>query len=69
MEQSILKSFLEKGFLLDRELVNFFSELNDEELALDIINKISTASKRKIITKRCFYAPAGIKPTSLKGSR
>src|SRR3989338_484376 len=51
MEQSILRSFLEKGFLLDRELVDFFRELNDEELALDIINKISIASKRKIITK------------------
>ena len=51
MEQSILRSFLEKGFLLDRELVDFFMELNDEELALDIINKISIASKRKIITK------------------
>ncbi|MGV8151833.1 MAG: DNA-directed DNA polymerase II small subunit [Candidatus Nanoarchaeia archaeon] len=51
MIQNILKLFVEKGFLLDREMLEFFSELKDEDLAKEIVNKISLISKEKIITK------------------
>ncbi len=51
MSQNILKLFIEKGFLLDREMLNFLSELKDEEVANEIINKIAIISKQKLITK------------------
>ncbi len=51
MEQNILKLFIEKGFLLDKEMLDFLNELRDEEIANEIINKIAIISKEKIITK------------------
>jgi DNA polymerase II small subunit len=51
MTQNILKIFVEKGFLLDNEMLNFFEELSDEQVADEIINKIAIVSKRKLITK------------------
>ena len=51
MTKSILKIFLEKGFLLDKEMLDFLSELKDEEIANEIINKIAIISKQKLITK------------------
>ncbi len=51
MEQNILKLFIEKGFLLDKEMLNFLNELKDEDIANEIINKIAMISKEKIITK------------------
>ena len=51
MAKNILKIFLEKGFLLDREMLDFFNELKDEEIANEIINKIAIISQKKIITK------------------
>ncbi|MDP2925638.1 MAG: metallophosphoesterase [Nanoarchaeota archaeon] len=51
MNQNILKLFIEKGFLLDREMLEFLNELKDEEIAKEIINKIAIISKQKIITK------------------
>ena len=32
LEKEILRICLEKGFLLDKEMLDFFSQLNDEEL-------------------------------------
>jgi DNA polymerase II small subunit len=51
MSQDILKIFIEKGFLLDNEMLNFLQELSDEEVAYEIIDKISIVSKKKVITK------------------
>ncbi len=51
MSEKILKFFIEKGFLLDKEMLNFFSQLEDDELADDILNKIQIVSKEKLITK------------------
>jgi len=51
MENRILKLFIEKGFLLDREVLNFFNELEDIDLAKEIVNKLSISSNKKIITK------------------
>jgi DNA polymerase II small subunit len=51
MSQNILKLFIEKGFLLDEEMLKFLNELKDEEIANEIINKIAVISKRKLITK------------------
>ncbi|MDD5193475.1 MAG: hypothetical protein PHF67_02710, partial [Candidatus Nanoarchaeia archaeon] len=42
---------MEKGFLLDPEMLNFLSELGNEEIAKEIINKIAIVSKKKLITK------------------
>ena len=52
MTQNILKLFIEKGFLLDREMFEFLNELSDENLASEILNKIAIISKRKVITKK-----------------
>ncbi|MEM0465093.1 MAG: metallophosphoesterase [Candidatus Pacearchaeota archaeon] len=51
MEQNILKLFIKKGFLLDKEMLDFLSELKDEDVANEIINKIAVVSKQKLITK------------------
>ena len=51
MNQEILKFFVKKGFLLDNEMLNFFSELKDEEVANRIVEKIKMASSERIITK------------------
>ena len=51
MEKNILKLFIEKGFLLDKDMLNFLSELKDENVANEIIDKIAIVSKEKLITK------------------
>lgn len=51
MTQNILKIFLEKGFLLDKEILEFLNELSDENVANEILNKIAIISKKKIITR------------------
>src|SRR3989344_2545739 len=51
MSQNILKLFIEKGFLLDQEMFNFLNELGNEEIANEIIDKIASISKKKLITK------------------
>src|SRR3989344_7280363 len=55
MSQKILKLFIEKGFLLDSEILKFLDELDDENIAYEILNKIALISKRKIITKGLVY--------------
>lgn len=51
MDQKIIRLFIERGFLLDKEMLDFFNELKDEEIANEIINKIAIISKQKLITK------------------
>ena len=51
MSENILKIFIEKGFLLDREMLDFLSELEDKNIADEILNKIAIISQKKIITK------------------
>ncbi len=51
MSQNILKFFIERGFLLDKEMFDFLNQLEDEEVADEIIRKIAIASKQKLITK------------------
>lgn len=51
MVQDIIKLFIEKGFLLDGEMLDFFNELKDEGVAKEIINKIAIISQQKLITR------------------
>jgi len=51
MKPRLLKLFLEKGFLVDRDVLDFLSELEDENIAKEIINKIALTSHEKVITK------------------
>lgn len=51
MVDNIIKLFVKKGFLLDREMLDFLSELKDEDVANEIINKIAIVSQKKLITK------------------
>lgn len=51
MEHKILKLFIEKGFLLDKEMLDFLNELSDEDIANEILDKIAIVSKQKLITK------------------
>ena len=48
---NILKLFFEKGFLLDKEMLEFLNEIDDDEVANEILDKIAVVSQRKIITK------------------
>lgn len=51
MKDEILKIFVKEGFLLDKEMLDFFSQLEDEEIAREVISKISILSKERVITK------------------
>ncbi len=48
---AILKLFVEKGFLLDKEMLDFLNELDDRDVANEILDKIAVVSQKKIITK------------------
>ena len=48
MKENILKLFIEKGFLLDKDMFNFLNELKDEEVANEILNKIAFISNEKL---------------------
>ena len=47
----ILKLFMEKGFLLDKEMLEFLNELDDGRVASEIIDKIAVVLHKKVITK------------------
>lgn len=51
MTDNILKLFIERGFLLDKDLLNFLKELKDERIAEEILDKIAIISQQKLITK------------------
>lgn len=51
MQSENLKFFIERGFLLDNEMLKFFSELSDESVASQILEKISAISNERVITK------------------
>jgi len=51
MQSEHLKFFIERGFLLDNEMLKFFSELSDEGVANQILDKIRTVSNERVITK------------------
>ncbi len=51
MSENILKVFIEKGFLLDKEMLDFLNEFGDNKIASELINKIAIISKKKVITK------------------
>jgi len=51
MDQKIVRLFIERGFLLDKEMLDFLNELKDEDIANEIIDKIALISKQKLITK------------------
>ena len=46
-----VKLFIERGFLLDKDMLDFLNELKDEEVANEILNKIALISREKLITK------------------
>ena len=63
IEQKILKFCIEKGFLLDKELLDVFSEIEDTEIVKLIIENIYNASNQRIITKNFltnFYIDFGL---------
>ena len=52
--EEILKFCLENGLLVDREVLNLFSETSDVESIKLIINKIKNQTNQKILTKSTF---------------
>ena len=52
--EEILKFCLENGLLVDKEVLNLFSESGDLESAKIIIKKIKHHTQKKIITKSLF---------------
>ncbi len=55
MSYNILKLFIEKGFLLDKQMLDFFSEIQDEELTREVLNRINSFSNEKVITQKIIY--------------
>ena len=52
--QEILKFFLRKGLLVDKDVLNLFTDAEDVETAKLIIEKIGARTKKRIITKNLF---------------
>jgi len=52
--QEILKFFLRKGLLVDKDVLNLFNEAEDIETAKFIIEKIGARTQKRIITKNLF---------------
>ena len=52
--KEILKFCVERGLLLDPEVLKIFSETIDEDSAKFIIEKIRTSTQNRIITKELF---------------
>ena len=53
--KKILKFCIDKGLLLDRDVLNLFSETEDTEVVKLIIEKIRNSTRQNIITKNVFY--------------
>lgn len=53
--KQILKFCLEKGLLVDKDVLNLFNETNDTEFVKLVIEKIKSCTKQNIITKEIFY--------------
>ncbi len=51
MSSENLKFFIERGFLLDNDMLNFFSELSDRDVADQILSKLKLVSNERVITK------------------
>jgi len=52
--QEILKFFLRKGLLVDKDVLNLFTDAEDVETAKLIIEKIGARTQKRIITKNLF---------------
>lgn len=52
--QEILKLFLQKGILIDREILNLFSETEDLEALKIIVDTIKNHTQKKVITRTLF---------------
>ena len=52
--QEILKFCLEKGLLIDKDVLSLLSETDDAESAKLIINEIKNQTNNKVITKKVF---------------
>ena len=53
--KQLLKFCLEKGLLVDKDVLNLFNETKDIESAKLIIEKIRNHTKQNVITKNIFY--------------
>jgi DNA polymerase II small subunit len=53
--KQLLKFCLEKGLLLDKEVLSLFNETSDIESVKLIIEKIKKCTKQNVITKNVFY--------------
>ncbi len=53
--KQILKFCLEKGLLVDKDVLNLFNETEDLESVKLIIEKIKNHTKQNVITKNIFY--------------
>jgi DNA polymerase II small subunit len=53
--KQLLKFCLEKGLLLDKEVLSLFNETSDIESVKLIIEKIKNCTKQNVITKNVFY--------------
>jgi len=52
--QEILKFFIKKGLLVDRDVLNLFKETEDVETAKILIENIGVQTQKKLITKNLF---------------
>jgi len=54
MNNQILKYCIEKGILLDKEVLDLLSRIENFEIAKEILEKINLVSREKMITKSFF---------------
>jgi len=52
--ENIIKTFAKKGFLLDKDIVDFFVKLADNNLGEQILGHLFALTKQRIISKKLF---------------
>ncbi len=55
INQDILKLCFQKGILLDKEVLEMISEIDDKEVVKELLDKINITCNEKIISKSFFY--------------
>lgn len=65
-EKEILRFCLERGLLLDKDVLNLFREIEDVEAVKMVLEKVKTETKQHIITKSVFANKSQVNELFLK---
>jgi len=50
-----LKYFVRKGFLLDKDVLEFFTDFDDDKLGEEILSRVFSITKERVITRKLLF--------------